>query len=285
MEALKLAEQDKKFMFVYLHSPEHPLTHMFCSETLCSELVMQFLDVNFVCRGALADRGEALQMVATLRPSSFPSCAVIAHAPGDSITVLQQIEGPVSPAELVAILHRTIEEQGVAFGSAQPKHKENIRADRQLREEQDAEYLVALQMDKEKKRLKNSPSKERVHVPESPNTRNHENPRNNSISKQPNKVNECTARKENQSNPISKGFQQEVIFIRFPNGERREHSFQCTDKIQSIFTYIDSLGLQGIGNYRLISIFPRRVYGVDQMRMTLKDAGLHPKASLFLEPF
>jgi FAS-associated factor 2 len=34
----------------------------------------------------------------------------------------------------------------------------------------------------------------------------------------------------------------------------------------------------------LISNFPRRVYGVDQMRMTLKDVGLYPKASLFLEP-
>jgi FAS-associated factor 2 len=74
------------------------------------------------------------------------------------------------------------------------------------------------------------------------------------------------------------------ILIRFPNGERREHSFLCTDKIQSIFSYIDSLGLSGIENYRLISNFPRRVYGVDQMRMTLKDVGLYPKASLFLEP-
>ena len=74
------------------------------------------------------------------------------------------------------------------------------------------------------------------------------------------------------------------ILIRFPNGERREHTFLCSDKIQSIFSYIDSLGLAGLGNYRLVSNFPKRVYGVDQMRMSLKDAGLYPKASLFLEP-
>ena len=73
------------------------------------------------------------------------------------------------------------------------------------------------------------------------------------------------------------------ILIRFPSGERREHSFSCTDKILSIYRYMDSLGLPGIGNYRLISSFPRRVYGVDQMGITLKDAGLHPRASLFLE--
>lgn len=73
------------------------------------------------------------------------------------------------------------------------------------------------------------------------------------------------------------------ILIRFPNGERKEQSFFCSDKIQSIYRYIDSLRLPGIGNYRLISSFPRRVYSVDQMGMTLKDAGLHPKATLFLE--
>ncbi|KDO69550.1 hypothetical protein CISIN_1g0452961mg, partial [Citrus sinensis] len=74
------------------------------------------------------------------------------------------------------------------------------------------------------------------------------------------------------------------ILIRFPNGERREQSFLRTDKIQSIYRYIDSLGLPGVGNYKLISSFPRRVFGVDQMGITLEDAGLHPRASLFLEP-
>lgn len=90
-EAIKLAEQDQKFMFMYLHSPDYPFANVFCKETLCSDLVTQFLDVNFVCLGALADRGEGLQMVAALRPASFPCCAVIAPAPSDSIAVLQKV--------------------------------------------------------------------------------------------------------------------------------------------------------------------------------------------------
>lgn len=91
MEAMKLAEQDQKFVFMYLHSPDHPFANVFCKETLCSELVIQFLDVNFVSWGALADRGEGLQMAAKLRPASFPCCAVISPAPSDSIVVLQQV--------------------------------------------------------------------------------------------------------------------------------------------------------------------------------------------------
>jgi len=58
-----------------------------------------------------------------------------------------QIEGPVSPAELVEILQRTLDEQGVAFGSGRAKEEEKRRADRQLKEEQDAAYLAALRID------------------------------------------------------------------------------------------------------------------------------------------
>lgn len=68
------------------------------------------------------------------------------------------MEGPISPAELVEILQRTVEEQGLAFGNARAtedekiraraKEEEKIRADRQLREEQDAAYLAALKIDK-----------------------------------------------------------------------------------------------------------------------------------------
>ncbi|KAK2409173.1 hypothetical protein P8452_70755 [Trifolium repens] len=288
IEAMKLAEQDQKFVFMYLHSQKHPFANVFCKETLCSELVTQFLDVNFVCWGSLADRGEGLQMVASLRPSNFPCCAVISPAPNDGIIVLQQLEGPLSPAELVEILQTTLEEQGLAFGSAKAKRDEKIRADRRLREMQDAAYFKALQIDQEKEKLKSLSSKERVHKPvETQNTRNYGKLRNNyvDVTKFHNRGNGSTSEKQDKGITSSgKETQVAQILIRFPNGERREHSFLCTDKIQSIFSYIDSLGLSGIENYRLISNFPRRVYGVDQMRMTLKDVGLYPKASLFLEP-
>lgn len=91
MEALKIAEEEHKFVFMYLHSPQHPFTPSFCRETLSSELVTQFLDANFVCWGALADRGEGLQMAATLNAASFPFCAVVAPSPGNTIAVLRQV--------------------------------------------------------------------------------------------------------------------------------------------------------------------------------------------------
>ncbi|XWS60772.1 hypothetical protein CRYUN_Cryun07bG0065600 [Craigia yunnanensis] len=300
MQALKIAEEEHKFIFMYLHSPEHPFTPSFCSGTLCSELVVQFLDANFVCWGEIADRGEGLQMAATLQPVSFPFCAVITPAAGNSIAVLQQMEGPIDPADLVEILQRTMEEQGSAFGSARgreeeqirarikdeerikarAKEEEKLRADRQLREEQDAAYFSALQIDQEKERLRNARAQKPV---EASNLANYEKLRQMHTEKQLGKSRQASSTREAQHKETAAQGKDTQILIRFPSGERREHSFACTDKILSIYRYIDSLRLPGIGNYRLISSFPRRVYGVDQMGMTLKDAGLHPRASLFVE--
>lgn len=90
-EALKIAEQDKKFLFLYLHMKHHPFTPSFCRETLCSELVVQFLNANFICWGGVADQGEGSQMAATLQPGSFPFCALVAPTPGNSIAILRQV--------------------------------------------------------------------------------------------------------------------------------------------------------------------------------------------------
>ncbi|XP_021733581.1 plant UBX domain-containing protein 10-like [Chenopodium quinoa] len=277
IQALKIAQDEKKFMFLYLHSPDHPFTAEFCSQTLCSEIIVQFLDANFVSWGAIADRGEGLQMSGILRPASFPFSAVIAPASGDNISVLQQIEGPVSPAELLEILQRTLEEQGVALGNARAIEENKRIADRRLREEQDAAYFAALKLDQEREKLKNIPAENKVQKPETTiqpsNIRNKASHVKESAAANKGNLHKNRASKTNNTQ----------ILIRFPNGERREHSFAATDKVQAIYYYIDSLGLPGIENYRLISSFPRKVYGADQLGMTLKDAGLHPRASLLLD--
>lgn len=287
IEALKIAQDERKFLFMYLHSPDHPFTPSFCRETLCSEVVVEFLDANFVSWGGLVDRGEGLHMATTLRPASFPFCAIVAPAPGDNLAVLQQIEGPVSTAELVEILQRTMEEQGSAFGGAVKarEEEERRRVDRRIREEQDNAYLASLQkdqaMENEMMNLKLK-DKGKKHVEASSMEKHEQNHRPNPSKKQKNKVPQVTTpHKVTSTNDRDAPLTQ--ILIRFPNGERREKSFFCTEKIGAIYRYIDSLNLPELGSYKLISSFPRKVYGVDQMLTTLKDAGLHPRASLFLE--
>ncbi|ONK79293.1 uncharacterized protein A4U43_C01F4900 [Asparagus officinalis] len=73
------------------------------------------------------------------------------------------------------------------------------------------------------------------------------------------------------------------ILIRFPDGSRKEQNFSITDTIRSIYKYIDAQDIPGIGSYQLIS-FPKRVFAHEHLDMTLRDAGLHPNAALFLVP-
>jgi hypothetical protein len=56
------------------------------------------------------------------------------------------VEGPRSAAELVSILQRVVQEQGVALVAARVEEEER-QLNRRLREEQDAAYQAALQAD------------------------------------------------------------------------------------------------------------------------------------------
>ena len=71
-----------------------------------------------------------------------------------------QVEGPVSPSELVEILQRTIDEQGAAFRASRPdeqaaairsartaEEEERRRSALRLQQEQDAAYLESLRRD------------------------------------------------------------------------------------------------------------------------------------------
>nr|XP_043637292.1 plant UBX domain-containing protein 10-like [Erigeron canadensis] len=245
IEVLKMSQNEHKLVFLYLHSPDHPFTPPFCKNTLCSEVVVEFLDANFVSWGGLADRSEGLHLATTFRPASFPFCAIVAPSLDDNLDVLQQMEGPVTSEEIVEALQTTLEEHGLAFGNTRAKEEEKRRADIRLRQEQDAAYSASLQADQEKEKKLEKKQKKPQHIANAKNAK---------------------------------------ILLRFPNGDRKEQIFSCIEKIEAIYKFIDSLGIPGVGrNYKLVSSFPRKVYGVDHMGITLNDAGFYPEITLYIE--
>ncbi|XP_076936569.1 plant UBX domain-containing protein 10-like [Bidens hawaiensis] len=245
-EVLNMAQNEHKFVFLYLHSPDHPFTPPFCKGTLCSEVVVEFLDANFMSWGGVASSVEGLHLAATIRPTMFPYCAIVACGSDGSLVVVQKLEGPVTPEELLETLQTTLEEQGLVPDSRMARKEEKRRDDIRLRQEQDAAYSASLQADQEK-------------------------------------VLKSKKKAQRQEN-ASQNNQDIQVLIRFPNGERKQRVFSRRDKIEAIFKYIDSLGQLDVGRkYRLVSSFPRKAYGVDQMRMSLKDAEFDQEATLFIE--
>ncbi|KAK3133645.1 hypothetical protein QOZ80_6AG0539220 [Eleusine coracana subsp. coracana] len=297
-DALRAARREGKLVFVYLHDPDHPYTDPFCRGTLCADVVVQFLDANFVSWGAVCDRGEGPGMVASLQPGSFPFCAVVAPVSDESIAVIQQVEGPVSPSELVEILQRTIEEQGAAFRSSVPDEQEALaaalrssraaaeederrRSTQRLRQEQDAAYLESLRKDQEKERSRKSLQEETAKS----RAGNEVRPRYpGRVAREPNKTAQIKASPApKESAPSHRTEADTKVLIRLPNGERRQQSFHHTDTIREIYSYVDSLRIQGIGSYQLVRSYPRKTYGHQQMGMTLRDAGFYPSVTLYIE--
>lgn len=91
MDALQRSRNEFKPLFVYLHSPDHPDTPLFCERTLCSEVLAAFVNENFVAWGGSIRASEGFKMSNSLKASRFPFCAVVMAATNQRISLLQQV--------------------------------------------------------------------------------------------------------------------------------------------------------------------------------------------------
>ena len=91
MDALQRSRNAFKLLFVYLHSPDHPDTPLFCGRTLCSETIAAFVNENFVSWGGSIRASEGFKMSNSLKASRYPFCAVVMAATNQRIALLQQV--------------------------------------------------------------------------------------------------------------------------------------------------------------------------------------------------
>ncbi|KAK4423486.1 Plant UBX domain-containing protein 10 [Sesamum alatum] len=288
MDALQRSRHEYKLLFVYLHSPEHPDTPTFCEGTLCNEMLAAFLNENFVAWGGSVKASEGFKMSNSLKASRFPFCAVVMAATNQRIALLQQAEGPKSPEEMLTILQKVLEESAPVLVSARIEAEER-RNNMRLREEQDAAYRAALEADqaRERQRKEEQERLEREAAEAERKRKEEEEARERAAREAAER--EAALAKIREQKALSLGAEPEKgpdvtqVLVRFPSGVRKERRFHCTTTIQSLYDYVDSLGSLEVDGYSLVSNFPRTVYGQEMLSLSLKEAGLHPQASLFIE--
>lgn len=288
MDALQRSRNSFKLLFVYLHSPDHPDTPGFCERTLCSETVSAFVNENFVTWGGSIRSSEGFKMSNSLKASRFPFCALVMPATNQRIALLQQVEGPKSPEEMLIILQRVLEESAPVLLAARLDAEER-RNNTRLREEQDAAYRAALEADQARERQSRE-EQERLEreAAEAERKRKEEEEAHERAACEAAEREAARARLREEK-ALSLGAEPEKgpdttqVLVRFPAGERKGRRFHSTATIQSIYDYVDSLGCLEVDDYSLVSNFPRVVYGPEKRSFSLKKAGLHPQASLFLE--
>ncbi|KAK2978663.1 hypothetical protein RJ640_019120 [Escallonia rubra] len=288
MDALQRSRHEFKLLFVYLHSPDHPDTPAFCGGTLCSEVLAAFVNENFVAWGGSIRASEGFKMSNSLKASKFPFCAVVMAATNQRIALLQQVEGPKSPEEMLTVLQKVLEESAPVLVSARLDAEER-RTNMRLREEQDAAYQAALEADQARERQRKE-EQERLEreAAEAERRRKEEEEARERAAREAAEKDAALARLREEK-ALSLGSEPEKgpdvtqVLVRFPNGERKGRRFHCTTTIQSLYDYVDSLGCLEMEKYTLISNFPRVVYGQEKLSQSLEEAGLHPQASLFVE--
>ncbi|PSS04138.1 Plant UBX domain-containing protein [Actinidia chinensis var. chinensis] len=75
-----------------------------------------------------------------------------------------------------------------------------------------------------------------------------------------------------------------TLLVRMPDGSRRGRRFRKSDKLQSLFDFIDVGRWVKPGTYRLVRPYPRRAFNDGESAATLNELGLASKQeALFLE--
>ncbi|CAN1139030.1 Plant UBX domain-containing protein 10 [Linum perenne] len=288
MDALQRSRDSYKLLFVYLHSPDHSDSPVFCEETLCSEVLTDFVNHNFVSWGGSIRASEGFKMSSSLKASRYPFCAVVMPATNQRIALLQQIEGPQSPEEMLTLLQRVLEESAPVLTAARIEAEERMNNMR-LREEQDAAYREALEADqaRERQRREEQERLEQEAAETERKRKEEEEARERAAEEAAEREAARVRMREEKASSLGvepeKGADVTQVLVRFPAGERKERRFHSSTTIQSLYDFVDSLGYIEVEDYSLVSNFPRTVYGDEKRSLSLKEAGLHPQASLFVE--
>ncbi|XP_076950684.1 plant UBX domain-containing protein 10-like [Bidens hawaiensis] len=288
MDALQRSRREFKLMFVYLHSPDHPDTPLFCGESLCSEVLSGFINENFVAWGGSIRTTEGFKMSNSLKASRFPFCAVVMAATNQRIALLQQVEEPKSPEEMLTLLQRVLEESSTVLVAARLEAEERLNNIR-LREEQDAAYQAALEADQARERERKEEEERLAREAAEAERKQKEEEEARVKAAREAAEREAALAKLREEKGLSlgpepdKGPDVTQVLVRLPNGDRKGRRFNCTATIQSLYDFVDSSSSLEIGNYTLATNFPRVLYGPDKLSLTLKETGLHPQVSLFVE--
>ncbi|TPX69269.1 hypothetical protein SpCBS45565_g02606 [Spizellomyces sp. 'palustris'] len=278
-QALQKAKSEIRYLLVYLHSPEHDDTSGFCRQTLGSESLSPFLiQKNILVWAGDVRNSEEFQVSNILSATKYPFLAIIAPHQS-SLKVVERIEGPCSPDEVIAAVTRVIEQVDPQLLSIRAERQAREQA-RTIREQQDEAYQASLRADQEKERRARE-ERERQEKEQAA-AEKAEKDREARIEAKKKRKQHLTdtlpAEPDASESELSK------LSIRLPSGERVVRRFRADDTMQNLYDFVetrDLLPLELDVDFVIVNTYPRKVYV--NMEETLRNAGLVPNASLVVE--
>ena len=285
--ALRVASEEGKMLFVYLHSPEHPDCRAFCRDVLSHPAVTNVVINSCVAWGGDVTKTDAHRLASRLNPSTFPYVALMTSAGGGNGVLALAIEGAVEPGDLARLLAETAETHGVEM-LGERMEREERETERRIRDEQDAAYRAALEADAQREREAASRAAaeeeeaararavEEAALAEEAAVAAEEEARLRSVEKRREEKSAVLAEEPPEgATGVCK------VLVRFPDGSRQQRRFFGNDAVEDLYTWVDTLEEHTGLHYSLVSNFPRKVFSrTDDGDVTLKDGDLCPQATL-----
>lgn len=124
-EAAAAAHADFKFLFVYLHSPEHENTDAYVRSVLTNSEVVEYVNSHFVSWGGNVQQPDAFSLAGRLNVSTYPCVALLAFS-GSRTQLVAAAQGAVQPGQLLAALRRAVDEQEVMLTAERLEQEERV---------------------------------------------------------------------------------------------------------------------------------------------------------------
>jgi len=287
-EACRLARNQSRSLFVYIHCQQHEDTKKFIQDSLCNEAVRDYLNANFVCWAGSVTQTDTYKLCTRLRVESYPCIAVVNPHREASRIPMPLHEGLFPPEQMLNWLHEVKQKYESEVAEARRRNME-VKQNSQLREIQDMEYVQALEADRkreeEERRKKEleavAKMEEKRREAELEKKRKEEEE-----AEEKRKAMKLKERENLMANEPNAGQGVILVVIRLPDGQQIKRRFTEEEKFETLFKIIQTYDLMTphgdeIEHWSLRTRYPRKKW--EDANMTLKDARMGRQAMFFVQ--
>lgn len=290
--------RERKPLAIYLHHDESVLTHIFCTQLLCSEAIVAYLALNFVTWAwDLTQESNRLRFLATVGGSLGPAVSVAVQSTAldclpalvvvtrvrSATEVLTLIPANVGLDELMTRLVHAVEVFGSEMSTEQQEETDR-EAREQVKREQDAAYEASLLADRAKeemRKIEQEAQLRRETEEEMQKQLHREEVRHREQMKQA--LQQSLAQLVPEEPPEdSEGKLVSHIRVRLPTGEVLSRRFLASCPLSSLLTFLASRGYPD-DEFKVLASWPRRDLSTLDSSRTLEELQLYPKETLTVE--
>lgn len=279
--AVAQAFRGPKFLLVYLHSPLHEDTNRFCRTTICSQEFSRTVNENTIFWAGSVWNPESYGLVLQLNVTVFPFMALLVCQSERTVQIADKIQGFVETRELLERLRNCM----TTFGNEITRIQQGSTFRQQanlIREQQDQEFQETMEYDRKMKEKKRQEEELKSQLEEEE-QQQQELEMALQLSRQLTKESQIAKKKAALSDEPADGEGITLIRFQLPRGAKVARRFKKTDKLQVVYDFLaihfDNNNLP-INNFIFGTNYPKR--DLDNLEMTVEEAGLHPRGMLFV---